>query len=99
MSSSRDSDERSATNHHQRGDSSNTGVIGTIIHYWDLYLAQLRAHPVRTKALTSAVLAAVSDISSQKLMGTPWSALNTTSTRNQMIFAFLIRGPGMNYWH
>ncbi len=74
------------------------GLSDTLLRYWDAYLAQLRAHPVRTKALTSAVLAAVADVSAQTLLGTKLTALNTKSIRNQMVFAFLIRGPGIHYW-
>lgn len=33
------------------------------------YLLQLQHHPLRTKAITAAVLSAVSDIVSQKLSG------------------------------
>jgi len=65
---------------------------------WDDYLEQLEKNPVVTKALTAAFTSVISDVLAQYLTGTPLSALNYTSIRNQLLIGLFIRGPFVHYW-
>jgi len=73
-------------------------ALSTLHGAWRRYLDALRDYPIRTKSITSAVLAAFSDLVAQRLVGTPLGKINWLSTRNQVLFAFFIRAPAIHYW-
>ncbi|KAI8576900.1 hypothetical protein K450DRAFT_254844 [Umbelopsis ramanniana AG] len=60
-----------------------------------MYLTELAAHPLRTKALTSAVLSGVQEFTAQKLSGTkPTSAGPVDKRVVQMtLYGLLVSGP------
>ncbi|CAL1397579.1 unnamed protein product [Linum trigynum] len=61
------------------------------------YLLQLQNHPLRTKAMTAAVLSAVSDIVAQKLSGIPRLQLKRLLLKVILGFGYL--GPFGHFMH
>ena len=59
---------------------------------WQDYLSALDTHPVKTKAITAAVLSVVSDVIAQVMMGKSIANLDLTSLRNQALIGLLARG-------
>ncbi|KAE8736229.1 Peroxisomal membrane protein PMP22 [Hibiscus syriacus] len=59
------------------------------------YLLQLQHHPLRTKAITAAVLSGISDTVSQKLSGIPKLQLRRILLK--MLFGFAYLGPFGHY--
>ncbi|XP_039052894.1 peroxisomal membrane protein PMP22-like [Hibiscus syriacus] len=59
------------------------------------YLLQLQHHPLRTKAITAAVLSGISDTVSQKLSGIPKLQLRRILLK--MLFGFACLGPFGHY--
>ncbi|ONK66596.1 uncharacterized protein A4U43_C06F10000 [Asparagus officinalis] len=64
---------------------------------WQSYTHQLQSHPLRTKAITSAVLAGVSDSAAQKISGI--QKLHRKRILLKMMFGFLYYGPFGHYLH
>lgn len=65
---------------------------------WRGYLRLLMVHPVRTKAITSAVVSSLSAVIAQKTMGVTLDKLNYTAIGHQALLG-LIRGPTVHYWY
>lgn len=63
---------------------------------WRRYLAQLQARPLRTKALTSAALAAASDLLAQSLAGS--GPLRYRRTAAVALYGGLVAGPASHFW-
>ncbi|KAK8353834.1 hypothetical protein E1A91_A05G184200v1 [Gossypium mustelinum] len=61
------------------------------------YLLQLQHHPLRTKAITAAVLSGISDTVSQKLSGIPKLQLRRILLK--MLFGFAYLGPFGHYMY
>ncbi|XP_047317400.1 peroxisomal membrane protein PMP22 [Impatiens glandulifera] len=61
------------------------------------YLLQLQSHPLRTKAITAAVLSAISDIVSQKLSGI--QKLQLRRLLLKVLFGFSYLGPFGHFLH
>ncbi|KAH7545720.1 hypothetical protein FEM48_Zijuj01G0123600 [Ziziphus jujuba var. spinosa] len=61
------------------------------------YLIQLQHHPLRTKAITAAVLSAISDIVSQKLTGI--QKLQIKRLLLKVLFGAVYLGPFGHYLH
>ncbi|CAN1222683.1 Peroxisomal membrane protein PMP22 [Linum grandiflorum] len=61
------------------------------------YILQLQQHPLRTKAITAAVLSAVSDVVAQKLSGIPKLQLKRLLLK--VIFGFAYLGPFGHFLH
>ncbi|OMO64827.1 Mpv17/PMP22 [Corchorus olitorius] len=61
------------------------------------YLLQLQRHPLRTKALTAAVLSGISDTVSQKLSGIPKLQLRRLVLK--MLLGFVYLGPIGHYMY
>ncbi|XP_060188998.1 peroxisomal membrane protein PMP22-like isoform X2 [Lycium barbarum] len=61
------------------------------------YLVQLQQHPLRTKAITAAVLSAVSDIVSQKITGI--KRLQIRRLLLKVLFGFAYLGPFGHFFH
>ncbi|CAN1760259.1 Peroxisomal membrane protein PMP22 [Linum perenne] len=64
---------------------------------WRKYLIQLQAHPLRTKAATSAVLAGTSDLIAQKIAGTKKIQLRRVLLF--MLYGFGYAGPFGHFLH
>ncbi|CAN4116661.1 unnamed protein product [Withania somnifera] len=61
------------------------------------YLIQLQQHPLRTKAITAAVLSAISDIVSQKITGI--KRLQMRRLLLKVLFGFAYLGPFGHFLH
>ncbi|XP_021889103.1 peroxisomal membrane protein PMP22-like [Carica papaya] len=61
------------------------------------YMLQLRHHPLRTKAITAAVLSAISDSVSQKLSGI--EKLQVRRLLLKVLFGFAYLGPFGHFFH
>ncbi|KAM3306522.1 peroxisomal membrane protein PMP22 [Capsicum chacoense] len=61
------------------------------------YLVQLQQHPLRTKAITAAVLSAISDIVSQKITGI--KKLQMRRLLLKVLFGFAYLGPFGHFLH
>ncbi|WOL19294.1 hypothetical protein Cni_G28092 [Canna indica] len=64
---------------------------------WQRYLLQLQAHPLRTKAMTSAVLAGCSDAIAQKISGI--KKLQFRRMFLLMLYGFCYGGPFGHFFH
>ncbi|GAU46400.1 hypothetical protein TSUD_28160 [Trifolium subterraneum] len=64
---------------------------------WKKYLLQLQLHPLRTKAITSAVLAGFSDAVAQKISGV--KKLQLRRLLLFMLYGFAYAGPFGHYLH
>lgn len=60
------------------------------------YMKELSERPLRTKALTSAGIAALSDVIAQQLLMGRYS--NVRRTLAVATFGFCYSGPGAHYW-
>ncbi|KAH8556539.1 hypothetical protein BGW37DRAFT_473048 [Umbelopsis sp. PMI_123] len=60
-----------------------------------LYLAELAAHPLRTKAITSSVLAGLQEFTAQKLSGTKSTSSGLVDKRvvQMSLYGLLVSGP------
>jgi len=74
-------------------------ALSKLSSLWDEYLEQLERNPVMTKAVTAAVTSVISDVLAQALQGRSITDLDLTSTRNQALIGFFIRGPFVHYWY
>ncbi|DBB08125.1 hypothetical protein WJX82_004659 [Trebouxia sp. C0006] len=63
---------------------------------WARYLRQLEREPLKTKAITSGSLAALSDITAQKLVSN--APLNWRRTIAMALFGLIWSGPSNHYW-
>jgi peroxisomal membrane protein 2 len=63
---------------------------------WYRYLKSLEKHPVKTKAISSAVIAGVSDMTAQKLVSN--APLNWRRTLAMALFGLIWGGPSNHYW-
>lgn len=63
---------------------------------WSRYLRSLEREPIKTKAITSGTLAALSDITAQKLASN--APLNWRRTLALALFGFVWSGPSNHYW-
>ncbi|KAL3372653.1 hypothetical protein AABB24_004943 [Solanum stoloniferum] len=61
------------------------------------YLIQLQQHPLRTKAITAAVLSALSDIVAQKITGI--KRLQMRRLLLKVLFGFAYLGPFGHFLH
>ncbi|THU61310.1 hypothetical protein C4D60_Mb07t21950 [Musa balbisiana] len=64
---------------------------------WQRYLQQLQAHPLRTKAITSGVLAGCSDAIAQKISGV--KRLQLRRMFLLMLYGFVYAGPFGHFLH
>lgn len=64
---------------------------------WRKYLIQLQAHPLKTKAITSGVLAGVSDLVAQKISGI--KKLQLRRLFLIMLYGFAYGGPFGHFLH
>ncbi|KAK2455875.1 Peroxisomal membrane 22 kDa (Mpv17/PMP22) family protein [Trifolium repens] len=64
---------------------------------WKKYLLQLQLHPLRTKAITSAILAGFSDAVAQKISGA--KKLQFRRLLLFMLYGFAYAGPFGHYLH
>ncbi|GLU08203.1 hypothetical protein SLE2022_251270 [Rubroshorea leprosula] len=64
---------------------------------WRKYLIQLQAHPLRTKAITSGVLAGFSDVVAQKISGI--KRLQLRRLLLIMLYGFAYGGPFGHFLH
>ncbi|PKA59035.1 Peroxisomal membrane protein PMP22 [Apostasia shenzhenica] len=64
---------------------------------WEQYMLQLQRHPLRTKAITSGVLAGISDSVAQKLSGIQRIQLRRLLLK--IIFGFAYGGPFGHFLH
>ncbi|KAK4368336.1 hypothetical protein RND71_012128 [Anisodus tanguticus] len=64
---------------------------------WQKYLIQLQQHPLRTKAITAAVLSAVSDIVAQRITGI--KKLQIRRLLLKVLFGFAYLGPFGHFLH
>ncbi|RRT42496.1 hypothetical protein BHM03_00059698 [Ensete ventricosum] len=64
---------------------------------WQRYLQQLQAHPLRTKAITSGVLAGCSDAIAQKISGV--KRLQLRRMFLLMLYGFVYSGPFGHFLH
>ena len=69
---------------------------GVVALAWNSYLAQLNRKPLRTKALTSACIAGLSDVMAQNILSGRYS--NWRRTLAVACFGFLYSGPSAHYW-
>jgi len=68
----------------------------TLIHLaWARYKQQLNRNPLRTKALTSACIAGVSDVVAQKITGRKYDFRRTIKLA---LYGLLWSGPVVHYW-
>ncbi|PRW20594.1 Peroxisomal membrane PMP22 [Chlorella sorokiniana] len=65
---------------------------------WRRYLQQLDQRPLRTKALTAAVLSALSDLLAQRLAGSARTPVNWRRTLAIALYGFLWGGPSAHFW-
>lgn len=63
---------------------------------WKRYLQELSRRPLRTKALTSAAIAGLSDVVAQTIISGRYSNLKRTLA--VACFGFLYSGPSAHYW-
>ncbi|GFH14360.1 uncharacterized protein HaLaN_10399, partial [Haematococcus lacustris] len=63
---------------------------------WQRYLYQLHKKPLRTKALTSAMIASISDIVAQRIISGGYR--NWRRTLAMAIYGFLWNGPSAHFW-
>lgn len=66
-------------------------------HVFKKYLNQLQLHPLRTKAITSAVLAGLSDAVAQKISGA--KKLQLRRVLLFMLYGFAYSGPFGHFFH
>lgn len=64
---------------------------------WRRYLAQLDQRPLRTKAATAAVLAALADMLAQRLAGTR-TPVNWRRTLAIALYGLIWAGPTAHFW-
>ncbi|KAF8071079.1 hypothetical protein HT031_001161 [Scenedesmus sp. PABB004] len=69
---------------------------GVLALAWSGYKQQLAKRPLRTKALTSACVASLSDVIAQRLLGGPY---NPRRTLKMAVWGLLIGAPSAHYWH
>ena len=74
--------------------------LPAVLRLWQLYLAQLRAHPLRTKCATAATLGAVSDVLGSSLSGRSAGSRGSRLVRTLQFAAFgaAWSAPAMHYW-
>lgn len=65
---------------------------------WHRYLQELDRRPLKTKALTAALLAAASDVLAQKLSSSKGSSLNWRRTLSLALYGLLVAAPSSHYW-
>lgn len=63
---------------------------------WRRYNSQLTRRPLRTKAVTSGIIAGVSDLVAQKILGHQHVQLRRTAL--MAIFGALWSGPSAHFW-
>ncbi|XP_021752438.1 peroxisomal membrane protein PMP22-like isoform X2 [Chenopodium quinoa] len=68
-----------------------------VTEVWKKYLLQLQIHPLRTKAITSGVLAGCSDFAAQKISGI--KKLQYKRLFLIMIYGFFYSGPFGHFLH
>jgi len=71
------------------------GGGGVLALAWRRYNGALRRRPLRTKALTSAAVAAASDALAQRLVGGPYRPRRTAL---MALFGLLWSGPSAHFW-
>ncbi|CAM6099323.1 unnamed protein product [Calypogeia fissa] len=64
---------------------------------WERYLDLLQEYPLRTKMITSGVLAGTSDLVSQKIAGT--KTFDYRRAVLMMLYGLIYAGPFGHYWH
>eukprot|EP00899_Mesostigma_viride_P017166 jgi/Mesvir1/25450/Mv01721-RA.1 len=64
---------------------------------WDDYRNQLNLHPLRTKAVTSGVIAGTSDVIAQVVSGAP--SIRWRRTALMAIFGVVWSGPSAHFFH
>ncbi|CAL0321132.1 unnamed protein product [Lupinus luteus] len=69
----------------------------TVSHAWNKYLLQLQLHPLRTKAITAAVLAGFSDAVAQKIAGA--KKLQLRRLLLFVLYGFAYSGPFGHFLH
>ncbi len=66
---------------------------------WNKYLQQLQQKPLRTKALTSACIAGLSDVIAQRIIKGHFSTdHNWRRTLAIVFYGFLWNGPSAHFW-
>lgn len=65
---------------------------------WRRYLAQLDRRPLPTKAVTAAVLSALSDLLAQRLAGTARTPVNWHRTLAIAAYGLVWAGPTAHFW-
>lgn len=69
---------------------------GVVQLAWSRYLHQLQTQPLRTKALTAAVIAGTSDVIAQRALNGRHT--NMRRTLAVAIYGLLWNGPSAHYW-
>ena len=72
-------------------------MSGILALCWHRYLRRLEEEPLRTKALTAALLAGLADVIAQRLVSSR-SALNWRRTLSIALYGLLWGGPSNHYW-
>ncbi|KAK9909772.1 hypothetical protein WJX75_007242 [Coccomyxa subellipsoidea] len=79
-----------------RGSRDRGGGPSVLALAWDRYLRQLEKNPLRTKAITSSVIAGFSDVVAQRMI---WKGpLNWRRTAALAVFGLVWSGPANHYW-
>eukprot|EP00879_Flechtneria_rotunda_P018595 GHRR01019512.1.p1 GENE.GHRR01019512.1~~GHRR01019512.1.p1 ORF type:complete len:199 (+),score=46.06 GHRR01019512.1:792-1388(+) len=77
--------------------SSKSRQPASVVHLaWLSYKKQLVKWPLRTKAITSACIASLSDVIAQRLMGSKYSFVGTVK---MAIWGLCIGAPAAHFWH
>ncbi|XP_047328295.1 protein SYM1-like [Impatiens glandulifera] len=71
--------------------SSNLGVVG-----W--YLAMVKARPILTKSITSALVYTAADLSSQTISKPTSESYDLVRTSRMTAYAMVILGPSLHFW-
>lgn len=74
----------------------NSKFLSTPLAMWQRYNEALTMTPLRTKAITAAILGAFSDLLAQRIA--PSSSFDLSRVLRAMAAGFLLTGPGTHFW-
>lgn len=75
----------------------NSAAAAVLARAWRAYLGKLSSEPVVTKALTAAVISALSDVGAAQCAG--GAKTSARSVINQFCIGLVIRGPVVHWFH
>ncbi|KAG5573420.1 hypothetical protein H5410_063186 [Solanum commersonii] len=78
--------------------SSSSSSAKTQVGFLAWYLGALEARPIITKSISSAVIYAASDVTSQMIMMSPSDSLDIIRTLRMASFGLLILGTAQHHW-